>query len=70
MIYTFKVHGPAPSQEPLEVTHCAHGADVLAQARALIEKHPACGGVEVLILGARLFFLPRPSRLGEIEPAT
>lgn len=59
MIYTFKVHGPPPEEEPLEVTHCAHGSDVLGHARALIEKHPVCAGVEVLVLGSRLFFLPR-----------
>ena len=59
MIYTFKVHAAAPDVEPLETTHCAHGADVLAQAKALIEKHPDCGGVEVLMLGARLFFMPQ-----------
>jgi hypothetical protein len=58
MIYTFKVHAGPPDHEPLETTHCAHGADVLGQAKALIEKHPGCGGVEVLMLGARLFFMP------------
>ena len=57
MIYTFKVHA-ADAGEPLETTHCAHGADVLEQAKALIEKHPHCGGVEVLMLGSRLFFMP------------
>jgi hypothetical protein len=65
MIYTFKVH-PADAEDTLlETTHYAHGVDVMGQAQALIEKHPGCGGVEVLMLGARLFFLPRPS-----EPAT
>jgi hypothetical protein len=58
MIYTFKVHAP-DAQEALETTHCANGADVLMQAKALIDKHPACEGVEVLILGSRLFFIPR-----------
>ena len=59
MIYTFKVLTSAEGQdEPLETTHCAHGADVLAHAKALIAKHPHCGGVEVLMLGARLFFMP------------
>ncbi len=57
MIYTFKVHAPR-SEEPLETTHCAHGADVLGQAKALIEKYPDCAGVEVLMLGSRLFFMP------------
>jgi hypothetical protein len=61
MIYTFKVHSAHAQAEPLETTHCAHGADVLAQAKALIDKHPHCAGVEVLMLGARLFFMPPPS---------
>ena len=65
MIYTFKVHGPR-SQEPLETTHCAHGDDVLGHARALMQKHPGCAGVEVLMLGARLFFMP-PSPLPASE---
>ena len=60
MIYTFKVHSAAAQAEPLETTHCAHGADVLGHAKALIEKYPHCGGVEVLMLGARLFFMPPP----------
>jgi hypothetical protein len=59
MIYTFKVLGPRSDGEPLEVTHCAHGSDVLGQARELIDNHPGCEGVEVLMLGSRLFFLPR-----------
>jgi hypothetical protein len=58
MIYTFKVHGGDAAREPLETTHCAHGADVLSQAKALIAKYPACEGVEVLVLGSRLFFIP------------
>jgi hypothetical protein len=58
MIYTFKVHAAAVEDEPLETTHCAHGGDVLSQAKALIEKYPQCAGVEVLMLGARLFFMP------------
>jgi hypothetical protein len=46
--------------DPIETTHCANGADVLALAQALIDKHPDCGGVEVLMPGSRLFFmLPR-----------
>jgi hypothetical protein len=57
MIYTFKVHAPG-SEKLLETTHCAHGADVLGQAKALIEKYPDCEGVEVLMLGSRLFFMP------------
>ncbi len=57
MIYTFKVHATR-SEEPLETTHCAHGSDVLGQAKALIEKYPECAGVEVLMLGSRLFFMP------------
>ena len=61
MIYTFKVHAALPDREPLETTHCAHGADVLGEAKALIEKHPDCGGVEVLRLGARRFFRPPPT---------
>jgi hypothetical protein len=61
MIYTFKVHAAGPDEEPLETTHCAHGTDVLGQAKALMEKHPDCGGVEVLMLGARLFFMPQPA---------
>ncbi len=60
MIYTFKVYGPA-EDEPLETTHCAHGADVLGHAKALIEKYPDCAGVEVLTLGSRLFFMPPAS---------
>jgi hypothetical protein len=59
MIYTFKVHA-ARSDEPLETTHCAHGADVLGQAKALIAQYPESSGVEVLMLGARLFFMPTP----------
>jgi hypothetical protein len=58
MIYTFKVHASADEGDLLETTHCAHGSDVLGQARALIEKHPQCIGVEVLMLGSRLFFMP------------
>jgi hypothetical protein len=58
MIYTFKVHAAPAAPEPLETTHCAHGTDVLSQAKALIAKHPACEGVEVLVLGSRLFFIP------------
>jgi hypothetical protein len=59
MIYTFKVLPADTAQEPLETTHCAHGADVLDQAKTLIRKHPDCGGVEVLMLGSRLFFMPQ-----------
>jgi hypothetical protein len=58
MIYTFKVLALDANDESLETTHCVHGADVLSQAKALIDKHPQCGGVEVLVLGARLFFMP------------
>ena len=58
MIYTFKVLPPDTSAEPLETTHCAHGSDVLSQAKALISKHPDCGGVEVSMLGSRLFLMP------------
>ncbi len=61
MIYTFKVRAPAQQGDPLETTHCTHGADVLAHAKALIAKHPMCDGVEVLVLGSRLFFMPRES---------
>jgi hypothetical protein len=59
MIYTFKVLPPDAIGEPLETTHCANGADVLGRAKTLIGKHPDCGGVEVLMLGARLFFMPK-----------
>ncbi len=58
MIYTFKVHSTADLDEPIETSHCAHGGDVLGHAKALIEKYPECGGVEVLMLGSRLFFMP------------
>lgn len=69
MIYTFKVHSPAAQAEPLETTHCAHGADVLGHAKALIQKHPHCGGVEVLMLGSRLFFMPPPHEADSSEAA-
>ena len=69
MIYTFKVHAADKTPEPLETTHCAHGADVLSQAKALIEKHPDCEGVEVLVLGARLFFIPRSEARGSSPAA-
>ena len=59
MIYTFKVLSADGSDDPLETMHCAHGVDVLGQARALISNHPDCGGVEVLMLGSRLFFMPQ-----------
>jgi hypothetical protein len=58
MIYTFKVHAAEADRDPLETTHCANGADVMEQAKALVEKHPGCGGVEVLMLGSRLFYIP------------
>ena len=61
MIYTFKVHAPR-SEEPLETTQSANGADVLGHAKALIEKYPECAGVEVLMLGSRLFFMPPAGR--------
>jgi hypothetical protein len=57
MIYTFKVHAQR-SLEPLETTHCAHGSDVLGHAKDLMRKHPGCAGVEVLMLGSRLFYMP------------
>lgn len=59
MIYTFKVTSnfAARGDEPLETVHEAHGVDVVRQARNLIEKHPDCAGVEVLLLQTRLFFL-------------
>ncbi len=60
MIYTFKVHASDAALEPLETTHVAHGADVLAQAKTLLGKYPGCKGVEVLMLGSRLFFIPYP----------
>jgi hypothetical protein len=60
MIYTFKVHAQNAQDDLIETTHCANGADVLGLAQALIDKYPDCGGVEVLMLGSRLFFmLPR-----------
>lgn len=61
MIYTLKVHAAQADEEALETTHCAHGSDVLGQAKALIAKHPDCGGVEVLMLNTRLFFMPPPA---------
>ena len=67
MIYTFKVLA-LNGGEPLETTHCAHGADVLAQAKALIAKYPGCRGVEVLVLGARLFFMPPGEGAREAPP--
>ena len=59
MIYTFKVSSKyaSPEAEPLETLHQAHGVDVMRQARDLIEKHPECAGVEVLLLQTRLFYL-------------
>jgi hypothetical protein len=69
MIYTFKVHAPDGGPEPLETTHSAHGADVLAQAKALVGKYPGCGGVEVLLLGSRLFFIPHPDGDAEAGPS-
>ncbi len=70
MIYTFKVHSTAAQAEPLETTHCAHGADVLGHAKALIGKYPHCAGVEVLMLGSRLFFMPPPPEADSSEAAT
>ena len=55
MIYTFKVSSKAG--DPLETTHHANGVDVIGQAHALMEKHPECDGVEVLLLQTRLFYL-------------
>jgi hypothetical protein len=59
MIYTFKVASKyaSPGAEPLETLHQAHGVDVMRQARDLIDKHPDCAGVEVLLLQTRLFYL-------------
>ena len=64
MIYTFKVHASVAHGELLETTYCTHGADVLRQAKALIEKHPDCEGVEVLMLGSQLFFMPHAAAEG------
>jgi hypothetical protein len=69
MIYTFKVHASRAQGGLLETTHCTHGADVLRQAKALIEKHPQCDGVEVLMLGSRLFFMPHAAETGAANPA-
>jgi hypothetical protein len=59
MIYTFKVAAKYANREadPLETVHQAHGVDVMRQAQDLLEKHPDCAGVEVLLLQTRLFFL-------------
>lgn len=59
MIYTFKVAAKyaSPEAEPLETLHQTHGVDVMRQARDLIDKHPDCAGVEVLLLQTRLFYL-------------
>ena len=63
MIYTFKVASQHArgGDDPLETVHQAHGVDVMRQARDLIEKHPDCAGVEVLLLQTRLFFLANPA---------
>ncbi len=58
MIYTFKVASDAGA--PLATVHHAHGVDVIRQAHDLMEKYPACAGVEVLLLQTRLFFLENP----------
>ena len=55
MIYTFKVASDGGA--PLETIHHAHGVDVMGQAHALMQKHPDCAGVEVLLLQTRLFYL-------------
>jgi hypothetical protein len=62
MIYTFKVASKyaGGGHDPLETVHQAHGVDVMRQARDLLEKHPECAGVEVLLLQTRLFFLENP----------
>jgi hypothetical protein len=59
MIYTFKVKSRIISTEddPLETVHQAHGSDVMKLAHDLIERHPDCAGVEVLLLQTRLFYL-------------
>ena len=68
MIYTFNVLANADgAHEPLETTHCAHGADVLGQAKALLAKHPDSAGVEVLMLGSRLFFMPHTPQGPSLE---
>jgi hypothetical protein len=59
MIYTFKVRAPGDRADPLETVHHAHGVDVLDQARALIDRHPDCDGVQVLLLETQLFYLER-----------
>jgi hypothetical protein len=68
MIYTFKVHASAADGGLLETAFCTHGADVLRQAKALIEKHPDCEGVEVLMLGSQLFFMPQAAQTGMAAP--
>ncbi len=59
MIYTFRVASKYATggDEPLETVHQAHGVDVMRQAHDLMEKHPECAGVEVLLLQTRLFYL-------------
>jgi hypothetical protein len=59
MIYTFKVARKYAhrGEDPLETVHQAHGVDVMRHAQDLLEKHPDCAGVEVLLLQTRLFFL-------------
>jgi hypothetical protein len=69
MIYTFKVHASRAEGGLLETTHCTHGADVLRQAKALIDKHPHCDGVEVLMLGSQLFFMPHAAETGAVTSA-
>jgi hypothetical protein len=65
MIYTFKVASKfaARGDEPLEVAHEAYGSDVMRLAHDLIEKHPSCAGVEVLLLQTRLFYMENEAGL-------
>jgi len=46
MIYTFKVHASESDREPLETTTARTGRRA-GQAKALMERYPECGGVEV-----------------------
>jgi hypothetical protein len=64
MIYTFKVKGRPSStgDELLETVHQAHGSDVMKLAHDLIEKHPDCAGVEVLLLQTQLFYLENEAK--------
>jgi hypothetical protein len=60
MIYTFNVRAQrGVGRDPIATVHHAHGVDVMGQARALMEQHPDCDGVEVMLLETRLFYLAK-----------